>query len=50
MPILRDAKELSTRFGAYVMAHGAVGEFAPIVLVTLALSSGEGEHDGSLTR
>jgi Kef-type K+ transport system membrane component KefB len=41
MPILRDAKELSTRFGAYTVASGAVGEFGPIVLVALALSSGE---------
>lgn len=48
VPILRDAEETSTQFGAYVMAHGAVGEFAPIVLVALALSSGEGEHEGSL--
>src|SRR5262245_58091542 len=48
VPILRDARELSTRFGAYVMAHGAMGEFGPIVLAALALSSGEGEHEGSL--
>jgi Kef-type K+ transport system membrane component KefB len=48
VPILRDARELSTRFGAYVMAHGALGEFGPIVLVALALSSGNGEHEGSL--
>src|SRR5262245_52658209 len=27
VPILRDAKETSTRFGAYAMAHGALGEF-----------------------
>jgi Kef-type K+ transport system membrane component KefB len=48
MPILRDAKELSTRFGAYAVAAGAVGEFAPIVLIALVLSTGEGEHGGSL--
>jgi Kef-type K+ transport system membrane component KefB len=48
MPILRDARELSTRFGAYVVASGAIGEFAPIVLIALALSTGEGEHGGSL--
>jgi Kef-type K+ transport system membrane component KefB len=48
VPILRDAKELPTRFGAYVMAHGAIGEFAPIILIALALSTGEGEHEGSL--
>jgi Kef-type K+ transport system membrane component KefB len=48
MPILRDAKELSTRFGAYAVASGAIGEFAPIVLIVLVLSTGEGEHGGSL--
>jgi Kef-type K+ transport system membrane component KefB len=48
MPILRDAKELSTRFGAYVVATGAMGELGPILLIALALSSGEGEHGGSL--
>jgi Kef-type K+ transport system membrane component KefB len=48
LPILRDAKELSTRFGAYTVASGAVGEFAPIVLVALALSSGEREPSGTL--
>jgi Kef-type K+ transport system membrane component KefB len=48
MPILRDARELSTRFGAYAVASGAVGEFAPIVLVALALSPGEGEQGEAL--
>jgi len=48
MPILRDAGELRTRFGSYVMAHGALGEFGPIVLIALALSTGEGEHSGSV--
>jgi Kef-type K+ transport system membrane component KefB len=47
MPILRDARELPTRFGAYAVATGAMGEFGPILLITVALSSGEGEH-GSL--
>jgi Kef-type K+ transport system membrane component KefB len=46
MPILRDARELPTRFGAYAVAAGAVGEFGPILLIALALS-GEGEHGGS---
>src|SRR6516162_6353170 len=48
IPILRDAKELSTRFGAYAVASGAVGEFAPIVLTALALSSYEGERGSPL--
>src|SRR5262249_51475419 len=45
MPILRDARELPTRFGAYAVAAGAMGEFGPILLITVALSSGEGEGD-----
>jgi Kef-type K+ transport system membrane component KefB len=48
MPILRDAKELRTRFGAYAVASGAMGEFAPMVLIALVLSTGEGEPRGSL--
>ena len=48
MPILRDAKELPTRFGAYAVASGAVGEFGPILLIALALHSGEGEHGSAL--
>jgi Kef-type K+ transport system membrane component KefB len=48
MPILRDANELSTRFGAYVVAAGTIGEFAPIVLIALVLSSGPDEPGGSL--
>jgi Kef-type K+ transport system membrane component KefB len=47
MPILRDAKELPTRFGAYAVAAGAMGEFGPILLIALVLSTGEGEHGGS---
>jgi Kef-type K+ transport system membrane component KefB len=47
MPILRDAKELRTRFGAYAVAAGAMGEFGPILLIALVLSTGEGEHGGS---
>jgi Kef-type K+ transport system membrane component KefB len=48
IPILRDANELSTRFGAYAVASGAVGEFAPIILIALVFSTGEGEHGGAL--
>ena len=39
LPILRDAGELRTRFGTYLLAAGAVGEFGPILLITLVLSS-----------
>lgn len=48
MPILRDARELPTRFGAYAVAAGAMGEFGPILLIATVLSSGEGEHGGSI--
>lgn len=48
LPILRDSSELRTRFGAYTMASGAMGEFGPILLVVLALSSGDDEHNGSV--
>lgn len=47
MPILRDARELPTRFGAFAVATGAMGEFGPILLIAIALSGGEGEQ-GSL--
>jgi Kef-type K+ transport system membrane component KefB len=39
MPILRDNKELDTRFGTLVVGAGTVGEFGPIVLVSTLLSS-----------
>jgi len=39
IPILRDSGELKTRFGTYLLAAGAAGEFAPILLVTLVLST-----------
>jgi Kef-type K+ transport system membrane component KefB len=40
IPILRDSGEMKTRFGTYLLAAGAVGEFGPILLVTLFLSTG----------
>ena len=45
IPILRDAGELRTRFGPYLLAAGAVGEFGPILLVTLVLSTGHPLHE-----
>jgi Kef-type K+ transport system membrane component KefB len=38
MPILRDTGELRTPFGNYVVAAGAVGEFGPIVLISVLLT------------
>ncbi|MCL4288577.1 MAG: cation:proton antiporter, partial [Thermoleophilia bacterium] len=39
IPILDDAGELKTRFGTYLLAAGAVGEFGPILLITLLFST-----------
>ena len=39
IPVLSDAGELRTRFGTYLLAAGAVGEFGPILLVTLVFST-----------
>ncbi|MDO9397225.1 MAG: cation:proton antiporter [Herbiconiux sp.] len=38
MPMLRDAGELSTPFGRAVTAVGAVGEFGPLIAISLFLS------------
>ena len=40
IPILDDAGELRTRFGTYLLGAGAVGEFGPILIITLFLSTG----------
>ena len=39
LPILRDNRMLEGRFGAFIMAAGAVGEFLPIVAVAVFLSA-----------
>lgn len=39
IPILRDAGDLRTRFGTYLLGAGAMGEFGPILLITLVFSS-----------
>lgn len=39
MPILRDAGELPTPFGKAVIAIGAVGEFLPLVAISVFLST-----------
>ena len=39
IPILSDAGEMRSRFGTYLLGFGAVGEFGPILLVTLVLST-----------
>jgi Kef-type K+ transport system membrane component KefB len=45
IPVLRDAGELRTGFGRYLLAAGAAGEFGPILLVTLVLSSKNPAHE-----
>jgi Kef-type K+ transport system membrane component KefB len=45
IPILRDAGELKSRFGTYLLAAGAVGEFGPILLITLVLSTTQPVHE-----
>lgn len=45
IPILRDRGELRTGFGTYMLGAGAVGEFGPILLVTLILSTTHPVHE-----
>ncbi len=39
IPILSDSGELHTRFGTFMLAAGAVGEFGPSLVLTLVLSA-----------
>ena len=48
IPILRDAGELRTKFGTYLLGAGAAGEFGPILLVTLFLSTTHPLHEAAL--
>lgn len=45
IPILKDAGELKTRFGTFLLAGGAMGEFGPILLITLILSAANPLHE-----
>jgi len=45
IPILRDNGELKTKFGTYLLAAGGIGEFGPILLVTLVLSTSNPLHE-----
>jgi Kef-type K+ transport system membrane component KefB len=45
LPVLSDTGELRTKFGTYLLAAGAVGEFGPILLVTLVLSTQNELHN-----
>jgi Kef-type K+ transport system membrane component KefB len=48
IPILRDTGELKTRFGTYLLAAGGAGEFGPILLVTLVLSTKQPLHEAAV--
>jgi Kef-type K+ transport system membrane component KefB len=48
IPILSDSGELKTRFGTYLLGAGAVGEFGPILLLTLFLSTGNFAKQGAI--
>ncbi|MGC1852557.1 MAG: cation:proton antiporter [Solirubrobacterales bacterium] len=48
IPILRDNGELKTRFGTYLLAAGGVGEFGPILLITLVLSTANPLHEAAI--
>ena len=45
IPILKDAEEMNTRFGTFLLAAGAAGEFGPILLITLILSTTNPVHE-----
>jgi len=48
IPILRDNGELKTRFGTFLLAAGGAGEFGPILLVTLFLSTDSALHESAI--
>jgi len=48
IPILRDNGELKTRFGTHLLAAGAAGEFGPILLVTMVLSTTNPLHEAAI--
>ena len=39
IPVLRDAERLDTRLGRFVLGAGAMGEFGPVLIVTVLLAS-----------
>lgn len=45
LPILSDADQLRTKLGTYLLAAGAVGEFGPVLLLTLILSAQSTVHN-----
>lgn len=45
IPILHDSGELRTRFGTLLLGAGAMGEFGPILLVSLVLTTRHPAHE-----
>ncbi|CAB5042260.1 unannotated protein [freshwater metagenome] len=41
MPMLRDRGLLQSSFGAYILAAGAIGEFGPVIAITILLGPSE---------
>ena len=39
IPVLRDNRDLHTPFGGYLMAAGSMGEFGPVLLITIVLTT-----------
>ena len=48
IPILSDSGQLETRFGTYLLSAGAVGEFGPILLLTLILTTQNAVHSAAI--
>jgi Kef-type K+ transport system membrane component KefB len=48
IPILRDSGELKSRFGTYLLAAGGAGEFGPVLLITLFLSTDHPLHEAAV--
>ncbi len=48
IPILRDGGQLRTRFGTYLLAAGGAGEFGPVLLVALFLSTDHPIHEAAI--
>jgi Kef-type K+ transport system membrane component KefB len=48
IPILKDTGGLKTRFGTYLLAAGGAGEFGPILLVTLVLTTSSPLHEAAI--
>jgi Kef-type K+ transport system membrane component KefB len=48
IPILSDAGEMRTKFGTYLLGAGAMGEFGPILLITLILSTENPLHEAAI--